>query len=203
MLFMGSWARIRTMLSGPKSRWIGKGLAMTDDSAGGPAPRSQLDEVVLSPEDAAEAARLLQILLRMERPAADESDVLELENPSKVVRYERQEVVEAARKIFLARRARARFLDSELLGEPGWDILLALYVRDGPRIGETTNRLTELSGAPMTTGLRWIHRLAKLGLVQRTPSPNDKRLVFVRLTDEACGALNRYFAKLLEKGWAK
>jgi DNA-binding MarR family transcriptional regulator len=70
------------------------------------------------------------------------------------------------------------------LGEPGWTILLDLYVREAT--GKKTNVSSAIVGsmAPATTGLRWIHFLTEKGVIFRSNDEHDARIAYVTLTDQ-------------------
>jgi len=104
---------------------------------------------------------------------------------------------ELARLILIARRNRTRHFNKAMLGEPAWDMLLALYVTEssGPR--KSVSRLSSMSGAPATTALRWLDYLAKEQLVARSPNPTDKRVEFVMLTDKGRSTLEQYLSETL------
>jgi DNA-binding MarR family transcriptional regulator len=97
-----------------------------------------------------------------------------------------------------ARQRRTAYVSRAMLGEPAWDMLLVLYINDfdGPRL--SVGRLATLSGAPMTTALRWLDYLAKERLISRQPHPTDRRSELVELTDRARSALNQYLSETLE-----
>jgi DNA-binding MarR family transcriptional regulator len=97
-----------------------------------------------------------------------------------------------------ARLRRTAYVSRAMLGEPAWDMLLVLYINDfdGPRL--SVGRLATLSGAPMTTALRWLDYLAKERLISRQPHPTDRRSELVELTDRARSALNQYLSETLE-----
>lgn len=100
-----------------------------------------------------------------------------------------------ARATYAKRRKRAAiFGDPELFGEPGWDILLDLYIAevDGKPVSVSSACIG--SAAPPTTGLRWLGVLADQGLVDRQHDPQDQRRVLVRLTEKAIAAMDEYFA---------
>ena len=109
-----------------------------------------------------------------------------------------QKRVGLAREIFRARQRRTNYVSKAMLGEPAWDMLLALYIddRDGPRL--SVGRLATISGAPMTTALRWIDYLAKERLVTRQPHPTDRRSEILELTDRARSALDQYLSETLQ-----
>lgn len=71
-----------------------------------------------------------------------------------------------------------------LFGEPGWDILLDLYIADRRRTEIQVSSVCLDAGVPSTTILRWIARLEEDNLVYREADTNDARRRYVRLTDE-------------------
>lgn len=84
----------------------------------------------------------------------------------------------------MRRRRDAAFGDFDLLGEPGWDILLDLFIgeMDGVRIQVSSVCLD--AGVPSTTILRWLARLERDQLIYRVADNIDGRRRFVRLTDQ-------------------
>lgn len=106
----------------------------------------------------------------------------------------RETLLRVARRAYIDRRKRIVFFGSWLFGEPAWDILLVLYIEsDLQRC--TISRLSEFTGAAMTTILRWLEALEKRGLVRRTEHPTDRRSVFIELTGKGEDALNSYFSE--------
>jgi DNA-binding MarR family transcriptional regulator len=83
-------------------------------------------------------------------------------------------------KIF-EKRAATSF--GELLGEPGWTMLLDLYVREAD--GKKTNVSSAIIGsmAPPTTGLRWVHLLTEKGFIVRSYNDFDARIAYVTLAE--------------------
>ncbi len=98
-----------------------------------------------------------------------------------------------AQQAYSARRARERFFDADLFGEPVWDILLDLYVQmnSGRTVSITSACIA--SSVPPTTALRWIAMLVQRGLVKRTSDPRDARRTFIELTKPALLKFNEYF----------
>lgn len=103
------------------------------------------------------------------------------------------------RQIVARRSVRAQFLDSDLFGEPGWDMLLDLYValRRGRRLSVTALCLS--AGVPNSTALRWVRELTTRGLIERAPDPDDGRRTFLALSDRALAALETYLDANLPK----
>lgn len=103
--------------------------------------------------------------------------------------------VEMARATYAKRRKRAAiFGDPDLFGEPGWDILLDLYIAEADGKPVSVSSACIGSAAPPTTGLRWLGVLAEQGLVDRQHDPQDQRRVLVHLTEKAMAAMDEYFA---------
>lgn len=71
-----------------------------------------------------------------------------------------------------------------LFGEPGWDILLDLYIAECRRTEIQVSSVCLDAGVPSTTILRWIARLEREGLIYRVADNADARRRYVRLTDE-------------------
>ncbi|MEO1731548.1 MAG: winged helix DNA-binding protein [Pseudomonadota bacterium] len=106
----------------------------------------------------------------------------------------RQAFADLARATYARRRKRTSiFGDPELFGEPGWDILLDLYIAQVEEKPVSVSSACIGSAAPPTTGLRWLGVLAEQGLVEREHDARDQRRVLVRLTDKALEAMDDYF----------
>jgi MarR family transcriptional regulator, temperature-dependent positive regulator of motility len=71
-----------------------------------------------------------------------------------------------------------------LFGEPGWDILLDLYIADRRRTEVQVSSVCLDAGVPSTTILRWIARLEQEGLIYRIADSADARRRYVRLTED-------------------
>ena len=90
-----------------------------------------------------------------------------------------------ARHLYALRRLRDERFGVELFSEPGWDLLLYLYIaacENGPVcISDACNG----AAAPPTTALRWIRQLEEARLVVREGDPCDARRAYVRLSARA------------------
>lgn len=89
--------------------------------------------------------------------------------------------------IYRMRRARDREMPPALLGEPAWDMLLALYL-ELPGIGIATFCFG--SGVPHSTAMRWVAALEEAGLALRTRSSEPDRDM-VSLTPQGQHLLER------------
>ena len=105
----------------------------------------------------------------------------------------RQAYLDLARKAFIARRRRSQHFKKGMFGEPAWEILLALYIRDTSGGRLTITRLTDMIGLPPTSGLRWLDYLEKEHLVERESHPTDLRAFFVHLTDKGRTSMDLVF----------
>jgi DNA-binding MarR family transcriptional regulator len=158
------------------------------------------DQASLTTEDVQEIARLLSILIPGEHTVSGlirkEDKVRRAAKPG--LPFDRRVLVEAARRIYLRRRARERHLPGCMFGEPAWDMMLALYSTPdgGPR--QYVSGLLQFANAPATKGLRYIAVLEQDGLIVRTPSPQDRRMVFLELSERGLQAMDNYMASVLQ-----
>jgi DNA-binding MarR family transcriptional regulator len=90
-----------------------------------------------------------------------------------------------ARDHYGLRRARARFLDAALFGEPSWDILLDLYIARCEGRPSSTKSACLGAAVPQTTALRSLDRLERAGLIRRWHEASDGRVTHIALTDAA------------------
>lgn len=96
-----------------------------------------------------------------------------------------------ARRVLRVRQQRNVILGADSFRDPAWDMLLDLYVQDSGHAGTMISALCIASGVPQTTALRYIYRLAQLGLVRITDHPTDQRRTMVSLSDDARPRIER------------
>lgn len=96
------------------------------------------------------------------------------------------------------RSRRARSLPASILGEPGWDIMLELYIATTNGRRASVSDLCLGSDQPATTALRYIHRIVDDGLAIRAGDPSDGRRVFVELTSLGKERMNQALARWLD-----
>jgi DNA-binding MarR family transcriptional regulator len=101
----------------------------------------------------------------------------------------------AAAEIYRMRRARDRQMPPDLVGEPAWDMLLALYSEEPAKLPIST--VCYGSGVPPTTALRWIGVLDEGGLVERTKHHRDGRIVLLSLTEQGRLVVERSLKAML------
>lgn len=145
------------------------------------------------------SAQLGASATRGAKPAAATSELhsgnLALVSDNLDLHQRRQTFAQMARATYAKRRKRtAIFGDPELFGEPGWDILLDLYIAQAEEKPVSVSSACIGSASPPTTGLRWLGVLTQHGLIVREHDPLDQRRVLVRLTDKALEAMDTYFS---------
>jgi DNA-binding MarR family transcriptional regulator len=112
----------------------------------------------------------------------------------------RDSLVDLACRIYDMRRARAHYFHNSLLGEPVWDMLLALFCLPAVRWEKlTVSRLSQAAGVPLTTGLRWSRLMEQKGLVERCPDPLDARRTYVTLSGEGEQLMCDYLSSICHK----
>jgi len=163
------------------------------------------ENIILSDRDASDTARLLKLLTGTKHaPVGLMATGLEREGslPLDAELNRHAGLIGAAKQALISRRVRGQFLDPSMFGEPGWDMLLALYITEESEARNSIARLTDFSGATPTTALRWISHLEELGLVRRVPHPTDLRTTFIELTSDARQMLMGYFYRVEAMGLA-
>jgi hypothetical protein len=103
------------------------------------------------------------------------------------------DMLPAALAELAAARRRERLFGSELSLDPGWDILLTLFVREGAA-ASTDAREAMAGWTPPSTLLRSIRALAALGLVDDRGGEAIGGLDDVGLTERGRSGLRAYFA---------
>ena len=103
-------------------------------------------------------------------------------------------LAELACEIYNGRRLRNRFINDNMLGEPVWDMLLALYCFTARGETLSVSALCQSAGVPATTALRWENVMEEKGLIVRTPDKTDARRVFMSLSDKAKAMMDEYLA---------
>jgi hypothetical protein len=103
---------------------------------------------------------------------------------------------ETIRQIIKARKARAHYFEGELFADPAWDMLLDLSAArvEGDRV--SVSSLCIASGVPATTALRWIGQMVAAGLLVRVADAEDRRRVFIAMSQDTVDAMARYFSEV-------
>lgn len=111
----------------------------------------------------------------------------------------RATLVDLAGKLYNSRRLRDRFLSNSLLGEPVWDMLLALYCFSASGKVLSVSGLCHSAGVPQTTALRWMQVMEQKKLIRRSKDLTDGRRTLISMTDETRHLLDGYLATLKDK----
>jgi hypothetical protein len=134
------------------------------------------------------------------REIASRLDDLLLENSRDLEPNERPdlEFVDLARRIYKARRLRDRCITASIFADPAWDMLLDLYIASFEDRRVRTTGACHGAQVPVTTGLRWLDKLQKNGLVSRHGSASDLRLTHVALTSLGRDQMSQFLSRLLD-----
>jgi hypothetical protein len=89
-------------------------------------------------------------------------------------------------------RGRSECFPEWKLDEPGWTILLDLFVQSRRNRPVSIQSACIAAAVPATTALRHLAKLIELGAVIRAPDPSDARRVFVSLAAETEARLLEY-----------
>lgn len=93
-------------------------------------------------------------------------------------------LVSAAQREISRRRSRRLLDQHEIVGETGWNILFDLYVMAAHDRRVSITSACIASGAPPTTGLRYVSVLEENDLILRQADKEDCRRAFLRLTEQ-------------------
>lgn len=101
-----------------------------------------------------------------------------------------------ARLLLKINRAQCRVMgdDAGIFGDPAWNIMLDLYVSQHDARGVTVGDACIASGAPTTTGLRYIERLVSMRLIERHNGRHDARVKELRLTEMGLAKMSAMLA---------
>ena len=96
-----------------------------------------------------------------------------------------------AEKIFAQRQTRSTVIAAELLGEPGWDILLMAFIASGKGGGCERDAIAAELGLSETLMHRWIDLLVCRGMLEVSDS-------MIVLTDKAERKMRKLFSAQLQ-----
>jgi len=97
--------------------------------------------------------------------------------------------------IQMRRIRRSHFGSAEMSG-PTWDMMLDLMLAGTHGRVLSASDLATGAGVPLSSGLRIISALERLGLVHRSIDERDRRRTIVRLTDIGTERMATYFEKI-------
>jgi DNA-binding MarR family transcriptional regulator len=146
---------------------------------------------VLTPQNVRHAIRLIELLTSSE-------DHQNLEDGGAANHAAPDgSLLAVARLWYLVRQARTDHFSPAMFGEPAWDILLVLYLKEAGSAAPTISGVARAAGIPVTTAFRWLDYLDEKHLIVRQRSSDDARALTVSLSDEGRKRLERYFADVL------
>ena len=97
--------------------------------------------------------------------------------------------------IQIRRLRRSHFGTAEMSG-PVWDMMLDLMLAGAHGRVLSASDLATGAGVPLSSGLRMISALERLGLVHRSIDERDRRRTIVRLTEVGTDRMATYFEKI-------
>ena len=100
------------------------------------------------------------------------------------------------RGIIAHRRMRDEMFGGELFADPAWDMLLDLTAARAEHRRVSVTSLCIAAAVPATTALRWIAQMVDSGLLVREEDGEDRRRVFIALSDRAAQGMARYFERV-------
>jgi hypothetical protein len=107
---------------------------------------------------------------------------------------ERQTLLQRALETMEKRKLRRKFFSPDLLGEPAFDMLLALYVTNASPPTLSLRILSPLLGVPETTAARWLQVLEGEGLALSVAAKSGEcGSIHATLTEKGRVALDEYF----------
>jgi len=106
------------------------------------------------------------------------------------------DLVTLACNIYHSRRLRSKFFSSSMLGEPVWDMLLALYCFSARGEVLSVSGLCQAADVPQSTAIRWVQLMEQKQLVIRSKDRKDGRRAFVSLSDEAKQIIDNYLTSI-------
>lgn len=102
--------------------------------------------------------------------------------------------LDAAVDAYNMRRHREKvFGETQLFGEPTWDILLDLFIAELRNVKMQTTSVCIGAQVPQTTALRWLALLEREKLVRRYRDRDDSRRVYIQLTELALRKMVQVF----------
>jgi DNA-binding MarR family transcriptional regulator len=156
---------------------------------------SDSPKINYGPSEAPKGDDQLQIDLRfgLDEVVAAEMELLR-RKPRR--RPTRRELADLAGQLYDARRQRDRLFNGDLLGEPAWDMLLALYAMPYRGVALGVTSLSHAAQVPEATGIRWQKVLLRQELICRGPHVSDLRVQLVGLSDKGRQVMERYLIRL-------
>ena len=107
-------------------------------------------------------------------------------------------IVQQARSEYQARRDRLTNMPNELFGEPGWDILLDLFIEQAEGRVTPVTSASIASCAPATTALRYLSLLESIRYIEEKQKHKDKRVRLIGLSKLGHESVASYLKRRLQ-----
>ncbi len=104
----------------------------------------------------------------------------------------RERLLDAAQYQYKSRRVREKYFSQKFFGEPGWDMLLDLYIAELNDKEVSASNLVLASSAPNSTACRWIKQLEDAGLIMKRSCSRDGRIQYKRISQSGFSSMNQY-----------
>lgn len=108
-----------------------------------------------------------------------------------------QNALQTAQRAYQERRARTEFLgNTEIFGEPAWDMLLDLFIRqtNDEKVSFKSACINE--AAPQPTAVRWLKVLERSGLIRSELDADDDSRHLIHLTPTGYEGMLRYLESI-------
>ena len=113
--------------------------------------------------------------------------------PTRIHATEAAVTVRFVRAMQAARRRREVLIGTDLFSDPAYDMLLELYALHLEQRRVSVSSLCDAAQIPGSTGVRWVAKFEKDGLVKRTEDRNDARRFWIELSPNGVERMRRYF----------
>lgn len=107
-----------------------------------------------------------------------------------------EELLPFVRLIKLSRQKRSQFLNSKLLSDPAWDMLLELTSAALENTPVPTASVCAATNAPFSTALRYIRQMVDAGLLRSWLDPTDKRRTMLELEPATLALMKDYLTSI-------
>lgn len=125
-------------------------------------------------------------------------ELIEVMLDEEEARDRRRTVAEFASAMLAIRSRRNEVIGADVFRDPAWDMMLDLLVAAHQGRQVSVSSLCYASGVPNSTALRHIEHLDQVGLVERTPDPDDHRRAYIRATPLAVERMERIVERMQE-----
>lgn len=154
-------------------------------------------QAVLSPQDCSKLMKLASVLAtRRNVGSAEAVNLIEAALMEAEAAPRRRSIPDFAAGMLAVRSRRNDMIGADIFRDPAWDMMLDLLAAAHQGRQVSVSSLCYASGVPNSTALRHIEHLDQLGLVERTPDPEDHRRAFIRATDTAIERMSALLARI-------